>query len=100
MNLCQKNIVNSILLLVGMLLCYNICFQQSNTSSLLVELNSENSSSPNFVDFDLDINEEDQIIYGLEIFLMVEKYTQHNHFYYTGRLSQPFYPVWQPPKLG
>lgn len=98
MKLCRKNLVNSILLFVGMLLCYNICFQQSNTSTL-VELNSENSSSPNFVDFDLDMNEDDQIIYGLEIFLMVEKYTQHNHFYYASRSSQPFYPVWQPPKL-
>ena len=98
MNLCRKNLVYSILLFMGMLLYYNICFQQSNTSSL-VELNAENSSSPNFVDFDLDINEEDQIIYGLEIFLMVEKYTQHNHFYITSKSSQPFYSVWQPPKL-
>jgi hypothetical protein len=98
MNLCRKNLVNSILLFVGMLLCYNICFQQSDSSSL-VELHSENSLSPNFVDFDLDINEEDQIIYGLEIFLMVEKYTQHNHFYITSKSSQPFYSVWQPPKL-
>lgn len=98
MNLCRNNLVNSILLFVGMLLCYNICFQQSNTSSSLVELNSENCLSSNFVDFDLDINEDDQIIYGLEIFLMVEKYTQHNHFYYTNRSSQPIYPVWQPPK--
>lgn len=98
MKLCRKNLVNSILLLVGMLLCYNICFQQSNTSPL-VELSSENCLSPNFVDSDLDISEEDQIIYGLEIFLMVEKYTQHNHFYYTSSSSQPFYPVWQPPKL-
>ena len=98
MNLCQKNIVNSILLLVGMLLCYNISFEQSHTSPL-VELSSENSSSPDFVDFDLDISEEDQIIYGFEIFLMVEKYTQHNHFYHTSRSSEPFYPVWQPPRL-
>ena len=98
MNLCRKNLVNSILLLMGMLLCYTICFQQSNASPL-VELSSENSSSPDFVDSDLDISEEDQIIYGLEFFLMVEKYTQHNHFYHTSRSSQPFYPVWQPPRL-
>lgn len=98
MKLCLKNLVYSILLFAGMLLYYNVCFQQSHASSL-VELNAENSSSSNFVDFDLDMNEEDQIIYGLEIFLMVEKNTQHNHFYYTGRSSQPFYPVWQPPKL-
>ena len=98
MNLCRNNLVNSILLFVGMLLCYNICFQQSNTSSI-VELNSENCLSSNFVDFDLDINDDDQIIYGLEIYLMVEKYTHHNHFYYTSRSFQPIYPVWQPPKL-
>ena len=98
MNLCPKNIVNSIVLLVGMLLCYNIYFEQSDTSSL-VELNAENSSSSNFIDLDFEINEEDQIVHRLEFLLMVKKYTQHNHFHFTRKSSQPFYTVWQPPKF-
>lgn len=98
MNLCRKNLVNSIVLCLGMLLCYNICFQQSNTSSL-VELSSENSLSSNFVDFDFDINEEYQISYEMKFFLLKEKNNQHIHFHHTSKASQPFYSIWQPPKL-
>lgn len=98
MNICRKKLVINIVLFLGMLLCYNICFQQSNTS-LLVELSSENSLSSNFVDFDYDINEEYQISYGMKFFLLLQKDNQCNHFHYISKTSQPFYSIWQPPKL-
>lgn len=93
-----KNLLISMMLLLGMLLCYNIYFQQKNSSSP-IELSDENDSSSVITDIDLDLNEEVQIIYELEFFPIVQNFTQHQHFHFTNRFARPFFPVWQPPKL-
>ena len=98
MKLRQQNIVSSILLLLGMLLCYDICFQETKISTL-VELSSENNSSSNSNGVDLDFIEEDQIVYALEFFSITEKSIEHVHFHVGCSSSRPFLSVWQPPKL-
>lgn len=98
MKLSRKNLVNSIVLLVGMLLCYTICFQQSD-SSTLKELSSENISHSDCCDADYDFNEEDLIICTIEFSSLVENSTNNNHFHFNSRSARPFFPVWQPPKL-
>ena len=94
----QKNLANTIVLIMCMLFCCASYFEQKNTSSL-IELNTENNSILECVDSDLDLNEEIQIFVALNYSIMVEKQVQHNHFHFDNRLVQQFYPVWQPPKL-
>jgi len=98
MKIRKKNIITSTLLLLGMLLCYDICFQETKISSI-VELCSENNSCSNNTTLDLDIIEEDQFIYALELFSSIEKKTEHVHFHVSSSTAQPFLAVWQPPKL-
>ncbi|WP_449532498.1 hypothetical protein [Flavobacterium sp.] len=86
------------LLLLGILFCYDICFQEIKISSL-VELSSENNLSSNTNSVDLDIIEEDQIIFAQEFFSTVENTIEHVHFHVTCSSAQPFLAVWQPPKL-
>lgn len=98
MRLSRKKIVNCILLLVGMLLCHNICFQQSD-SSRLIELSAEDASTSNCSDVDYEINEEDSVTFSVEFLSMVENSSTNNHFHFNSRSARPFFPVWQPPKL-
>jgi hypothetical protein len=94
----RKNFVNSIVILVGMLLCYNICFQQSD-SSTLKELSSEDVSNSDCFDADFELNEEDPIICSIEFSSMVENSTNIARPHFNSRSIRPHFPVWQPPKL-
>lgn len=98
MKINQKNIISGIVLLMSMLLFFDICFQQTSTSSL-IELSDENRSNSNCIDSDSELNEECQIIFAVEFSPIVEQIGFHNHFHFTNRLTQPFFSVWQPPKL-
>ena len=98
MKIGQKKIISSIVLLMGMLLCCAVYFEQSNNASLL-EVSAENISDLECIDLDLDPNEEIQIISTPEGLSVVERCTKHSHFHFIQTTVQPFYPVWQPPKL-
>ena len=98
MELNKKNIFNCILLLVSMLLCFDICFQENSNNSV-IELSAENNLNSDCIDSDSELNEEGQIIFAVQYFLTVEQITHHNHFHFTNRFSLPFFSVWQPPKL-
>lgn len=98
MKLCQKNLVKSILLVMSMLLCYTIYYEQKKSSSV-IELSADNGSTMESPDSDLDLNSEFQIISDIEFSSLVEKQTQHHYFHFTIKLFPPFYSVWQPPRL-
>jgi hypothetical protein len=98
MKLSRKNLVNSIVLLVGMLLCYNICFQQSDTSNS-IEFSAEDISNCDCFDADFELNEEDPIICAIEFSSIVENRTNKNDFHFNSRSVRPLFDVWQPPKL-
>ncbi len=98
MKLSRKHIVASIVLFVGMFLCYDISFQQSDSSSI-IEICSDNNSTSEGSNIDFEINEEDQIIYILPFSTLVEKNSNHPHALISGRSVRPFFNVWQPPKL-
>lgn len=94
----QKNIVFSIVLLLGMLLSYNAYFQYNNSSSS-IKITVENNLTSNCFGSDSEILAEDQLTCATEFLSAVKKNTENNHFFFTSRLSRPFFAVWQPPKL-
>ena len=98
MKLSRKNILCGIVLLMSILLYFDICFQQNSNSSL-IELSAESNLNSDSIDSDSELNEEDQIIFAVEFFSMVEQITHHNHFYFIKESTRPFFSVWQPPKL-
>ncbi|KVV14046.1 hypothetical protein [Flavobacterium sp. TAB 87] len=94
----RNNIISCIILVLGLLLFVDVCVQQKDTS-LLTELNAENTPSLDAVDPDLDLTEEHQITFSIELLAVVEKLTVHNHFHFTNRSVRPCFSVWQPPEL-
>ena len=101
MKISWKHIVASSMLFIGMFLCYDISFQQSDSSSSssFIEICSENNSISEGSSIDFDINEEDQIIYRVPFSTWVEINSNHPHVLIAGRSVRPFFNVWQPPKL-
>lgn len=83
---------------MGVIWCYDVYLQQSNTN-YWVEVTAENDSSFEAQDSDVEISEEDQIFH-MQLFLSAsEMNVADNHFYISPRLILPFYSVWHPPKL-
>lgn len=89
----QKNIFNCIILVLSMLVCFDVCFQENKISSL-VELSTDNSSV-----IDSDFIEDELFQCTLEFLPQPKITTQHEHFHVLSSEAQPFLPVWQPPKL-
>ena len=98
MKISRKNILNSILLVVGMFLCYPIFFQESSTSTA-IEISAENNLIVIDFDGDFEINEEELVFSKTEFESVFEKVSDTNHYHFNSLVSQPFLPVWQPPKL-
>ena len=93
-----KKIVNNIVLLIGVLLCFAVFFQQNDHSSLFDISTEKNSSSISF-DNDVDLNEEELLVLSVEFLRITEKITFHEHFHFISDSAQPLFTVWQPPKL-
>ena len=98
MKISRKNILNSILLVVGMFLCYSVFFQGISTTTA-VEISAENSINVIDFDGDFEINEEELVFYATEFQSSTEKVSDTNHYHFNSPFSKPFLPVWQPPKL-
>ena len=98
MKVSANNIFSCIILVLGLLLLADVCVQQKDTS-LLTELNADNTSSLDAVDPDLDLSEEHQITFSIEFSALVEQLTVHNHFQIANRSTRPCFSVWQPPEL-
>lgn len=99
MKIGQKKFVSTFILAMSILFCCAVYFEQTNNASV-VKVSVENISDLGCIDSDLDSNEEIQILSIQEVLPMVKFYTQHHHFHSIQSTVQPFYPVWQPPKLG
>ncbi|UFH45227.1 hypothetical protein LNP27_08765 [Flavobacterium galactosidilyticum] len=98
MKISRKNILNSILLVVGMFLCYSVFFQESSTSTA-IEISAENNLISIDFDGDFEVSEEELVFYTTEFESVFEKVSDTNHYHFNSLVSQPFLPVWQPPKL-
>ena len=98
MKISRKNILNSILLVVGMFLCYSVFFQEISTTTT-VEISAENNLIAIDFDGDFEINEEELVFYATEFESVFGKVSDTNHYHFNSPFSQPFLPVWQPPKL-
>ncbi|MCK8141335.1 hypothetical protein MW871_05460 [Flavobacterium sp. I-SCBP12n] len=94
----RKKIFAAIVLLMSVLLCFDICFQENSNTSL-IECSAEDTLHSDTIDFDNEVNEEHQIVFVMEFSSMVGHLTDHNHFYFSKGLQKPFFSVWQPPKL-
>jgi len=98
MKFTRKNIVFSIVLLMGILLSYSIYLQQSKIS-ISIELSSENNSTSNCFNPDSETDEEDLITSKREIPTAVgvkNKLTKHT---VSCQLYRPSFTIWQPPKI-
>ena len=93
-----KKIVNNIVLLIGVLLCFAVFFQQNDHSSLF-DISTEKNSSFINLDNDVDLYEEELLVHSVEFLRTTEKITFHEHFHFISDSAQPFFTVWQPPKL-
>lgn len=94
----SKKIVNNIVLLIGVLLCFAVFFQQNDHSSLF-DISTEKNSSFINLDNDVDLYEEELVVHSVEFLRITEKITFHEHFHFISDSAQPFFTVWQPPKL-
>lgn len=74
-------------------------FYQQNRSEIATVLNAESSSSSNFFDSDLEINEHDFILYTFDFELLTKKIVVFNSFYTTSNVNASPRPIWQPPQL-
>ena len=98
MKISRKNILNSILLVMGMFLCSSVFFQESSTSTA-IEISVENNLIAIDFDGDFEISEEELVFYTTEFESVFEKVSDANHYHSNSLFSQPFLAVWQPPKL-
>lgn len=83
---------------MGALWSYDVYSQHQNTVNL-IELNAEDHSFLEVLDSDLEISEEDQTFQKLPHSLSIVKHSNGGFAFIATRLSSPFYPVWQPPKI-
>ena len=93
-----KKIVNNIVLLIGVLLCFAVFFQQNDHSSLF-DISTEKNSSFINLDNDVDLYEEELLVHSVEFLRITEKITFREHLHFISDSAQPFFTVWQPPKL-
>ena len=93
-----KKIVNNIVLLIGVLLCFAVFFQQNDHSSLF-DISTEKNSSFINLDNDVDLYEEELLVLSVEFLRITEKLTFHEDCHFISDSAQPFFTVWQPPKL-
>lgn len=98
MKIAKKDIVFSIVFLMGALLSFNIYFQQSNFSER-IELISENNSTSNCLSSDSEIHDDEQITSKLDTLFNFGVYNQSTSLLFTGQLIRPSFTIWQPPKL-
>ena len=98
MKISRKNILNSILLVVGMFLCYSVFFQETSTSTA-IEISAENNLIAIDFDGDFEVGEEELVFFTTEFESVFEKVNDANHYHFDSLISQPFLAVWQPPKL-
>ena len=98
MKISRKNMLNSILLVVGMFLCYSVFFQENSTSTA-IEISAENNLIAIDFDGDFEIDEEELVFSKTEFEAFFKKVNDVNHYHVKSLVSQPFLAVWQPPKL-
>ncbi len=98
MKMSRNNSLKIFMLFMGMLLTYTVFFQQNMTDTL-TEISSESSSSTNFSDTDLEINEYDFLFSDLQFTLVVDYLGDHNSDHFLTSFISSSLSVWQPPKL-
>jgi hypothetical protein len=98
MILTRKNLILSIVFIMGMILSYGIYYQYNN-SRLKIEFVSQSSSSSESFTADSGIHEEDQVIDKVEILSFVGINKSAIIIAVNLQLSQPSFSFWQPPKI-
>lgn len=98
MKFTQKNIIFSIIFLLGIILTNNFYILHCKTLNI-IEFASENKSSSNDISSDFEIHEEDQNFNSTEILAIITTILKHQYFHATSKPTMLFYTIWQPPKL-
>lgn len=98
MFITEKNKLITILLLISIFFSYTYYSQYEN-STVFIEFSAENNCSSNSIISDSEIHEVDQIENSFEITSFDVIDNLHNYFHINCRLTQAFFPIWQPPKM-
>ena len=97
MKFTQKNVFLIIVFLLGIITNYNAYFQYG-TTSLPIELISENNSTLNGFSPDSEKYQEDQITYNRKTISSGGVNHQPSSYVVTSLLNLPSFTIWQPPK--
>lgn len=96
MKLSLKHIFAVAALLIGMLVYFDMLFQKTASSSL-IELSATNDATVDSID--LDFVEGEQVAFLITFLFVKEQFNVHHHYHIFASAGQPFFSVWQPPKL-
>ncbi len=97
MKLNRKSALFTLMLLMSAIWCYDVYMQQSN-ANYWSEISSEDTSSIEVQDSDVEISEEDQISHKTIFLPVLTIAIDNNHFYISPRLNLPISSPWQPPQ--
>ena len=81
MKISRKNILNSILLVVGMFLCYSVFFQETSTATA-IEISAENNLIAIDFDGDFEVGEEELVFFTTEFESVFKKVNDANHYHF------------------
>lgn len=74
-------------------------FYQQDRSEIATELHADSSSSNSLLDSDLEINEENSIVYTFDFNLLPKSFVGFDYFYASSKVKASPMPIWQPPQL-